>query len=94
MYILRLSLLVLSAGLSNYIQAAPTTELPPAPSAYTYIVVKYPATPITQAKKVNPSQNTSKKKQPAFVIRPIEANPAPTLAVQGRNPFSEGRKNP
>ncbi len=91
MYILRLSLLVVSFILSGYIQAAPTTELPPAPSAYKYIVVKHPTKPITKTKKAPPPQKTRK---------PIKSVSEPSIEISrpqtehGRNPFSEGRKNP
>lgn len=74
--------------------AAPTTELPPAPSAYTYIVVKYPATPISPPKKKKITKKITPRAssvRPGTVAPPPPPPPPAFSTTRGRSPFSVDR---
>lgn len=97
MFIPRRFVLVMGTTIPFCVLAAPTTELPPAPSAYAYIVVKYPTPPISLPKiKKNP-KITKKITSPAFSAQAgsrVLPTPSAISKGQGKSPFSVDRKQP
>ncbi|MGO2143617.1 MAG: hypothetical protein ACTH4K_08740 [Serratia bockelmannii] len=95
MFTPRCFVMIMSTTMPFFVLAAPTTELPPAPSAYAYIVVKYPATPISLPKKKKKTKITKKITPP--VLSPqvsVRVLPSPSALsnVRGRSPFSVDRE--
>lgn len=91
MFTPRRFVMIMGTAMPFCVLAAPTTELPPAPSAYAYIVVKYPASPIPPPKK----KKMKKKATPPVFYPPagttVRPPPQPSSSARGRSPFSVDR---
>lgn len=94
MFTPRLFIMFMSTAMPFAVLAAPTTELPPAPSAYAYIVVKYPTSPISPPTKTEKTKRTPKTAPPTFSPQVSTTDlPAPLAlsSARARSPFSVDR---
>ncbi|MBS3894927.1 hypothetical protein [Serratia marcescens] len=91
MFIPRRIVMIISTAMPFCVHAAPTTELPPAPSAYAYIVVKYPAAPIPLPKKKKMKKKSHHLHIPPPVITIVSPPPALPSNTRDRSPFSVDR---